>query len=152
MTVDLGSLVDAAVSHALTTGLFEKVNGHEPKSAPGSGLTAAVWAQSVSSVLSSGLATSSGRVELNVRIYTNMLAEPQDAIDPRMIAATSTLLSAYSGDFDLGVTGVRSVDLLGSAGAPLSAQAGYLNQDGRLFRVMTLTLPIIVNDVWDQAV
>jgi hypothetical protein len=44
------------------------------------------------------------------------------------------------------------VDLLGSAGAPLSAQAGYLNQDGRLFRVMTLTLPIIVNDVWDQAV
>ena len=151
MSVDLAPLVDAAVSHALTTGLFEKVNGHEPKSAPGSGLTAAVWAQSIGPVQSSGLSSSSGRVELNVRIYTNMLSEPQDAIDPRMIAATSTLLSQYSGDFDLGVTGVRNVDLLGLAGVPLSAQAGYLNQDGKLYRVMTLTLPVIVNDVWDQA-
>ena len=150
MSVDLAPLVDAAVSHALATGLFEKVNGYEPKSAPGSGLQAAVWAQSIAPTQSSGLASTTARVELNVRIYTDMLSEPQDAIDPRMITATSTLLTAYSGDFDLGVTGVRNVDLLGMAGVPLSAQAGYLNQDGRLFRVMTVTLPVIVSDVWDQ--
>jgi hypothetical protein len=43
------------------------------------------------------------------------------------------------------------VDLLGQFGTPLSAQAGYVNQDGRLFRIMTITLPLVVNDVWGQA-
>jgi len=33
---------------------------------------------------------------------------------------------------------------------PLSALAGYLNQDGKLYRVMTVTLPIIINDIWAQ--
>ena len=55
MSVNLGTLIDAAVSHALTTGRFEKVNGYEPKSAPGYGLTAAVWVQNVASIQGSGL-------------------------------------------------------------------------------------------------
>jgi carbon-monoxide dehydrogenase large subunit len=33
----------------------------------------------------------------------------------------------------------------------LSAVAGYINQDGKVLRVMTLTLPLVVNDVWSQA-
>ena len=152
MTVDLGTLIDAAASHALATGLFERVNMHEPKSAPGYGLTAAVWVQSVTPIQGSGLDSASARVELSVRIFTKMLSEPQDMIDPHMIAAVNTLINSYVGDFDLGVTGVRHVDVLGAAGLPLAAQAGYVNQDGTLYRVMTISLPIVVNDVWAEAV
>jgi hypothetical protein len=151
MAVDIEGILGAVVSHAMASGHFEKVNGHEPKAAPGKGLTAAVWVQAIAPVpRGSGLATTTGRIELRDRIYTPMVQEPQDAIDPAVLTATIDLMGAYSGDFTLDGR-IRNVDLLGQAGVPLSAQAGYLNQDGRLFRVMDITLPLIVNDIWDQA-
>lgn len=149
MSIDGAGIMGAVADHALRSGLFERVNGHEPKNAPGNGLTAAVWVDYVGPVLSSGLATTSARLVLNVRIYSSMLQDPQDAIDPNIIAAVDDLFEAYSGDFDLGGR-VRNVDLLGSSGTALSAQAGYLEQDRKNFRVMTITLPVIVNDAWEQ--
>jgi hypothetical protein len=145
------ALTDAIQSHALATGLFERVNAHEPKSSPGNGLTAAVWAQSVFPVpAASGLTSTTGRIEFNVRIYQNMIAEPQDAIDPAMLAAVDELFALYSGDFTLGGS-IRNVDLLGAHGAPMSAQAGYLEVGNGNYRIMTITLPLIVNDLWNQA-
>lgn len=149
MTLDATGILDKVVSHALTQGLFERVNQHEPKNAPSNGLTAAVWVDFIGASTSSGLASSSGLLTLNVRLYTSMLAEPQDAIDPNLLAACSDLMGAYSGDFDLGGT-VRCVDLLGMTGTALSARAGYLDVAGKLYRVMTITLPLIINDVWEQ--
>lgn len=149
MSLNTKATLDAIQSHAMTLGLFERVNLHEPKNAPGNGLTVAMWFQNVAPVRSSGLARTSARVEYSVRLYTNMLADPQDMIDPNLADAADVLINAYSGDFDLGET-VRNVDLLGQAGVPLSAEAGYLNQDGKNYRVITITLPLIVNDVWEQ--
>ena len=40
MAVDIDSVLNAIVSHALTTGYFDQVNQHEPKNRPGAGLTA----------------------------------------------------------------------------------------------------------------
>lgn len=148
MSLDTKTILDKIISHALAAGLFERVNGHEPKNAPGNGLTAAVWVQTIDSTRS-GLASTSALLVLNVRIYKPMLAEPQDAIDPNVAAAVDALMTAYSGDFQLGDQ-VRNVDLLGQTGTGLSAQAGYIEQDHKLYRVMTITLPVIVNDVWEQ--
>lgn len=148
--LDINDLIARITSHALTLGLFESVNGHEPKQAPGMGLTAAVWNQAIDPIPASGLASTSGRIEMNVRVYTNMIAEPQDAIDPNLMDAVVKLMAAYSGDFTLGST-IRYVDLIGgSSGVGLSSKAGYMNQDSRMFRVMTITLPLICNDIWDQ--
>jgi len=148
--MDIVSILDRVVSHAMALGLFERVNQHEPKNAPGNGLTYAVWSQSMQPLpLASGLASTTGRIEFNCRIYTSMLQQPYDMIDPNIITATDKLMAAYSGDFDLGGT-IRDVDLLGEHGTPLSANAGYLTQDSKTFRVMTITLPLIVNDLWDQ--
>lgn len=144
------AILDAAVSHALASGHFERVNGHEPKNAPGRGLTAAIWAQSLGPVpAGSGLTRTTARLVLNIRIYSDMLQEPQDGIDPAVLRAVDALMSAYSGDFELGGN-VRNVDLLGQAGIPLSAEAGYQNVGGTMYRIMTITLPLIVNDVWTQ--
>ena len=148
--MNLTGILDSIVSHALASGHFERVNGHEPKSAPGNGLTAAVWAQDIGPVpAGSGLQATSGLLVFNVRLYTPMISEPQDAIDPALMAAVHALFTAYSGDFDLGGN-VRCIDLLGQAGTPLSARAGYLEQDKKIYRVFTITLPVIVNDAWEQ--
>lgn len=148
--IDVSGILDQVVSHALSCGRFERVNAHEPKNAPGKGLTCAVWVDEIGpDTESSGLAASSGVIRFMVRLYTSMVAEPLDAIDPELLSAVDVLMSAFSGDFDLGGS-VRCVDLLGQTGRPLSAKAGYLNQDGRVYRVMTITLPVIVNDIWSQ--
>lgn len=151
MSLNTTAALDSIASHALALGIFEQVNLHEPKNSPGSGLTAAVWVQDIGPVpASSGLGSTSARVEYTVRLYTNMLAEPQDMIDPQMTGAVDTLFAAYTGDLDLGAS-VRCVDLLGQAGIPLSARAGYLNVEGKMFRIMDITLPLIINDAWSQA-
>lgn len=149
MALNVTDILDGVVSHALASGWFERVNQHEPKSAPGNGITAAVWADRIEPARASGLQKTSARVVFNVRIYSSMLQEPQDDIDPQIMLAVDDLMTAYSGDFELGGN-VRNVDLLGMGGTPLSAQAGYINVSGTMYRVMTISLPVIVNDVWDQ--
>jgi hypothetical protein len=84
-----------------------------------------------------------------VRIYASAVSEPPDAIDPDMLAAVDDLCAAYTGDFELGGL-VRHVDLLGINGTPLDVRAGYLRQDGIEFRVMTIALPVVVNDLWNE--
>lgn len=149
LALDLKPVLGALVDQVAASGYFTRVNTHEPKSAPvGRGFTAAIWAQSIRPHRS-GLAATTLRVEWRLRIFTNMLAEPQDAIDPQLMDATCYLMAAYSLGFTLGGR-VRSVDLLGEAGNPLSAQAGYEPVDGKLFRIMDITLPVIINDAFTQ--
>jgi hypothetical protein len=65
-----------------------------------------------------------------------------------MVAMTG-LIGAYSADFTLGGS-VRNIDLLGEYGEKLGAQAGYITIGGVMYRIMTLTIPCIVNDMWEQ--
>lgn len=149
--LDVVTILDAIQSHALTTGRFDSVNGAEPKSPPASpGITAAVWAQKIGPAAgASGLASTSIRLAFFVRLYTPMVQEPAAAIDPNLMAALDDLMALYSGDFTLDGL-VRQVDLLGQFGDPLSADAGYVVESGVEFRVMTIVLPVIVNDLWEQ--
>lgn len=149
MTFDPVATQDAIVSHAKRLGAFERVYAHEPKSAPLGGVTAAVWVDHIEPIKSSGLSATTCRVHYSIRVYTNMTKEPQDGIDRELLAAVAKLMTSYSTDFTFGDE-ARHIDLLGAYGPSLSAQAGYLNQDGRLFRVMTITLPVIFDDVFEQ--
>jgi hypothetical protein len=60
-------------------------------------------------------------------------------------------MRAYSGDFTLGGE-VVFVDLLGQTGAQqLEGQAGYLSAgDGQMYRVFTITVPVVIDDLFDQ--
>lgn len=146
-------LIESVASHAMASGHFESVNQHEPKSSPGTGVYAAVWAASVAPAPAhSGLAATSAYVVLNVRIYSNMLFEPQDMIDPQIMQATDDLMALYSGDFTLDGLAM-AVDLLGQGGQTLSAEAGYVKIGGEetsMYRVMTINLPMIISDAWEQ--
>jgi hypothetical protein len=146
--LDLDPHQSALVSQVAASGYFARVNEHEPKNAPGSGLTAALWVQSIRPYRS-GLAATTVRVEWRLRLYTSMLMQPPDRIDPDLLRATTFLMAAYSFGFTLGGL-VRSVDLLGEAGLPLQAQAGYLPIDKAMYRIMDITLPVIINDAFAQ--
>jgi len=150
--MDVLAVISALESHAAGSGQIERVNAHEVVSQPGSGISAAIWPQRLTPATGkSGLASTSIRVEFTVRLMSSALQQPQDGIDPAMIDAAATLMTAYSGDFTLGGL-VRDVDLLGHSGTPLSWNAGYLKlTDGGTSRVIDLTVPLILNDQFDQA-
>lgn len=145
------TLIDALVSEYQRGGYFDRINTHEPRRKPGKGLTAAIWPLSITPLpLASGLNVTSALVVFTGRSYMNMHTEPNDMIDVWMLRANSNLMRAFSGDFTLGGL-IRNVDLLGNFGTPLSLVSGYLDQDKAKFRIIDLTIPCVVNDVWTQA-
>ena len=149
--LDLLAYRAAAMSHAQTLGLFGQVLGHQPISAPGSGLTYAMWTGPVRPVPArSGLNTVSARLELRGQVLTPADSEPPDAVDVDVTNAVSKLMGAYCGDFTLGDL-VANVDLLGAHGTPLAADMGYTTfPGGTTYRVATITIPLIVNDAWNE--
>jgi hypothetical protein len=145
-------VLDKVVSYALASGRFDSVNQHEPKNAPGSGTYCSIWVQSITPARLSGLAATSGVLVLSVRAYTSFVQQPFDMIDPNIMAAITDFMGALSGDFEFGQqANVRNVDLLGANGVKMQANAGYVEIDRQVFRVMTLTVPIVINDMFNQS-
>ncbi len=150
MALDINGILDAIVTHAQSTGWFNTVYEYESKQSGTNGLTAGVWIERISPIRSSGLDTTSVRLELEMRVYGSTMAEPYDDIDANLALAVSDLFTAYMGDFDLGGE-ARHIDIFGAHGQALEVRVGYMNMDGREFRVFQIRLPIIIDDVWSQA-
>lgn len=148
MGLPFAEVQDALVSHALTLGVFDKVELSEPTTAPGYGLLGALWPASIRPA-ESGLASTSVLLVFTFRIYKDFKTAPAESIDRNIVEAVDLLLEAYSGDFTLGGL-ARNIDLMGRYGPALSAQATYLTQDNKIYRVMDITVPVVLNDVWEQ--
>jgi hypothetical protein len=141
-------------------GTFDTVEGHEPLNAPGNGLHCYSWAGPVRCVgTESGLASAALVASFSVRIQT-LAAGPKakgvnlNNIDRKLLHGTGVLFNAYIGHFRLtdhtGQQLVRRVDIFGSYGAGLRMDPGYLNSDGNIYRVGVITLPLILNDEYDE--
>lgn len=150
MSLDTAGLVAAIQSHADTTALFERVTVGEPKNAPGNGLSVAVFFSDVHPLAAaSGLASATVRVAFTVRVMKPMLSQPYGDIDPDILTATDGLMRAYVGAFTLDGE-VRNIDVFGQHGTSLSASSGYVTIDKVMYRVVDITLPMIVNDLWNE--
>lgn len=146
-------ILDAVVSDIQSSGYFDRVITHESKRSPGLGLSADVWFLTLDPVPEgSGLNKTSARLAWNVRLQSSMLMEPQDLIDPNLIRAAANLIRRWHDNFDFDLDPmVRNVDCLGAYGSPLRAQSGYVEyEQSRVFRIIDIEVPIIVNDVWPQ--
>jgi hypothetical protein len=150
-TAAVNALFAELVSIGKSLGPFTQVITHEPKSAPTSLPAAAIWFRRLAPAgAASGLASVSGVVTFTWRVYqASMLAEPQNAIDPGLLKNTALVLEALSENFTL--TGnARNVDLFGELGQQLEAVSGFIAHDGKLLRVADITIPCIVNDLWQE--
>lgn len=148
--IDFTALFDAVISHAAASGYFDQVATHEPKNAPGKGLTAAVIAGPFGPARgASGLSLTTCLFVLKLRIFIRMTREPVDEIDIDLMTAAANLMAAYSDDFTLDGL-IRNVDLLAQFGTALSCIPGYIEQDSTKFRVADLTVPLVINDVFLQ--
>lgn len=139
------ALFTAIQSYAQELGIFEGVNLHEPWNAPGNRLFCTITLGAVRPVMSSGLAAVSLQVVLVIRVWSSALQKPLDGIDPDVLAAACSLMGALAGGFTLGGT-VREVDLFA-----MSAQPAYVDFEGKPFRVVECTVPVIVNDTFAEA-
>lgn len=152
MAVDYRAITDELASMAQRTGLFDVVNKHEPKNPPGRGITCSVFYAGKRPTQRSGLHKTSVVGRWVVQVECPMIREPQDEIDTDLCTAADSIWSALTGGFTLDITGVRGVDLLGSEGDPVMDEAGYVTRDkDRLYRVIGITVPVIINDAFDQA-
>lgn len=150
MALDIDVHLNQLRSHAARLGVFEHVIGHPPLNSPPTGIWVAFEFAGFKPSKSSGLAATSGLVTFTADIGRNVATEPQDDIEIEITKATSLLIAAYSGDFDLGGN-VRCVDLLGQESGGLTADPSYAkHDDGPVFRLVTVTIPLIVNDVFSQ--
>lgn len=152
MPLSTQAYMDALISHASSTGYFSAVNGVDIGSTPdNSGLTGVLYVQGVRPIpAGSGLNTTSVVVTFTLRLIRAMNSDPYGSIDADMVEAMDALINAYSGDFTLG--GVISyIDLLGEHGTQLESDSGFLklNED-QTFRIIDITIPCVVHDVWTQ--
>lgn len=150
MTIPYSDIRDALVSLGQSGGFYDSVNSHEPRSAPGSGLSLHVFTDSLIPIRAGGLNSTSVRLAWNMQTRCNMTREPMDDIDLDCAKAADWLLAELSGDFDLDITGVRHVDLLGAYGDPLGWTAGYIDQDSVLYRAYNLLVPVIIDNAFSQ--
>lgn len=149
MSLDLNAILTPIQTFAQGSGAFESVLLHEPKNAPGQGITLAVWVDLVRPVLSSGVDNASMLVIVNLRAYLPFLSAPEDAIDAALWTAVDPIVADLVGDFTLGGA-ARNVDVFGENGTALEAVYGYLNQDGTVFRVVEVPVPVVVNDCYQE--
>jgi hypothetical protein len=148
MALDATGIRDELMSAAGTSGAFDAVVAHEPKSPPApTGVTCAVFAGDATPVLSGGLAALSFRLEFTMRLYTAMIQEPADAIDPLLLHAADVLTAYLCADFQLS-SKARYVDFLGADGERLRWVPGYVTQDSKPFRIIDIFVPVIINDLY----
>lgn len=152
MTLSIDSITSALESAAQALGVFDSVNGYEVKSPPGNGVHCEIVFGLFELVpVRSGLQDVSFKLTYKVRLRTPWAQQPTEGIDPSLLKACDALLASYIGGFTLSGN-VNAVDLLGLAGGtPISANSGYIDQGGVMFRIVEITLPLIVDDLWTEA-
>lgn len=142
---DAAALFAEVRSRAKQLGVFPSVIGHDPETAPPSGVSCSVMLGPVKpSGPDSGLGAVSAHVTLLVNVWAFAQKRPLDDLDPEVLAATCSLMGAFAGGFTLNGT-VREVDLFA-----MSAEPGYVNFQGKEFRIMKISLPLIVNDMFAE--
>ena len=147
MAFDITNTLHAIETYVQKLGLFQSVAIGEPKSPPGQGFHAAVWMQSVSiNMIYAGGDTRESHI-VTLRVYRDMLAEktdPQLNLESEMATLLSKLMESLLGDTDLEST-IMSIDAAGMDGAAMSATFGYTDVGGSMYRVIDISVPLIVN-------
>lgn len=148
----ISAILDIIVSEAQLLGVFDRVNQHESKSAQGTGVTCeVVWMTGPTPIPShSGLSSTSGRVVYGVRIMVPLMTSPEDATDALVTQIVDLYINSLHSEISLADAQGSYVDIFGMGGVPIDAQGGYLTIDQTLYRIGTVIVPVIMENIWDQ--
>jgi hypothetical protein len=151
-------LSDAVVSVLQEVGYFDNVMQHEPKHAPGHGITAACWVQDLRALPGySGLNKTSSLMTYQIRMYKAIDKQGpfirEDIIDVNMSKAGAAIIRTVHSPFDFDMDPLVShVDVMGQhSGAPIALTMGHLEIDGTIFRAGDIFVPIVLRDMWLQS-
>ena len=147
MSLDTKAILAKLATIGKASGLFVKVDKFEPRGQPGNGVTLFLISGPMRPITSSGLNNVSVRWQIDGRVYTPLNYEPASELDAVLTAAAAKYLEALCAQFTLGGL-VRCVDVFGSDGEPLSATPGYIEQNDKVYRVITLEIPLLINQQW----
>lgn len=147
MSVDTKAIMSKLATIGQKSGLFVKVSKYEPRGQPGSKVTLSLISGPMAPIKSSGLNNASLRWQIDGRVYMPMNYEPAEDLDVILTAAAAKYLEALCGEFTLGGL-IRCIDVFGSDGPGLSATPGYIQQGEKLYRVITLEIPLLINQQW----
>ncbi len=139
MAFQIKDTLQTVQSHLSASGYFQDVVIGEPKQPTGTRLSAAVFMNEFNVIA----ATLTGTVELHsvaLRLYRDMLAEPQGDADTDLDNAIAHVEEDLLGDFDLGST-IRNINVDG-----LSTTWGYIDLGGTEYRIADMSLSMIVDD------
>lgn len=143
MPFNIKGSLEAIQSALLKGGYFKGgVTIGEPKSPLSSRFTAAIFMDSVS-IPGTVLAALEEVHVVTLRVYDDMLREPTSDIELELSLVLSDLMNDLAGDFSLGDT-IRAIDVAGMYGTPMGARWGYLEMSGKMYRIVDVTLPLIV--------
>ena len=148
MPYDITATLRVLESKLKESGYFAHVQIGEPKSPPGQRFTAALFMSSISPWLT--LATLCAVYIVQLRIFDDMLREPQEDVEIKMAILVDDIMNDIAGEFDLGAN-ISYIDFGGVHGTPLTVRWGYLDVGGKMFRIADITIPLVVNDVATMA-
>jgi hypothetical protein len=124
---------------------FSTVEIGEPKSPPADQYASAyIWMDSVTTVQ----ASLNGSIEVyltTVRLMTGLFEEPIELIETQTAEAYSKASEALFANFSLD-NKIRNIDAAGQYGASYGGTWGHLDLGGNLYRIVDITLPLIVDD------
>jgi len=143
---NLTATLKSVESHLRSSGYASSVVVGEPKSAMEAGprVTAAVWTVSATIVaLTAGNETIELHV-LNVRLYADAFTESPETLELAIVNAQSQVAAKLLADANLN-SSVRSIDAGGQYGVQFEGQYGYAEVSGKMYRIVDLTLPFIVD-------
>lgn len=98
----------------------------------------------------SGLATVSMLTTWAARLVAPIGSPPADNLDMTLLAVYSNAMNTLAGGFTLNGE-VEQLDLLGAYGTGMPMDPQYLEMGGAVYRAMTMTLSLVLDDVWRVA-
>ena len=144
MPFAIKSTLQAISDYIQKSGYVQKSTIGEPKAPPSEPVSAAVFLDSVAVAA----LTLNGTIEVHtvtLRLYMDMLGDPTEDIEFGMAEVVSNISSDLLGEYDLGAS-IRNVDAAGMHGSPLRATWGYVDVGGKMFRIVDMSIPLIVDD------
>jgi hypothetical protein len=144
MAFDISRTLEVITNHLSTSGYFAHIELGDPKAPPSENIAAYVLMDKVS-VVEMTLQSPRELHVVTIRLFKNMLEEPQSGIETEMARAASDIMASFYGEFDLDET-IVFIDIAGIYGSPMSAEWGYIDSNHVMFRTCDINIPLIVDD------